>query len=80
MDELMNGSQEQSLDEGKEAAAGVSNVRKDSPEGMEGLLLADLVSDAMPDNQLLPSQLLAQLSSDTPLSLASQFFPPPGGY
>lgn len=80
MDELMNGSQEQSLDEGKEAVAGVSNVRKDSPEGMEGVLLADLVSDAMPDNQLLPSQLLAQLSADTPLSLASQFFPPPGGY
>lgn len=51
-------------------------VRKsESSENGEGVLLADLLTDALPDNQLLPSQLLAQLSTESPFS--SQF-PPPG--
>ncbi|XP_046659504.1 islet cell autoantigen 1-like protein [Homalodisca vitripennis] len=62
--------QEEGKGEGNPAA--VSSSREDTGEGV---LLADLLTDAMPDNQLLPSQLLAQLSADMPLSLslASQY-------
>ncbi|XP_054288087.1 islet cell autoantigen 1-like protein [Macrosteles quadrilineatus] len=58
-----------------EEVEGSKEVRKsESSENGEGVLLADLLTDALPDNQLLPSQLLAQLSTES--SFSSQFPPP----